>query len=239
MARLIALALALHACSVAGFLGGGSQRANRAQVVMMGGRAATPLGRVSLKEGKLLKIDDLKERLEASTMVFSLPSIGLTMKEMTALRDSMPEDTTISIAKNKLMQKALSQAEGYDSVDASTLLKNENMWFFCGDDLKGVMKGLDAWVTPEDNGVDYKIRGGISAGAVLDSAGVVAISKLPSRIELLGQVAFLINEAGAQGIAKKINSAKGMPQGLAKRLKEAAGNKMARAVKLGTDANCA
>ena len=32
MARLIALALALHACSVAGFLGGGSQRANRAQV---------------------------------------------------------------------------------------------------------------------------------------------------------------------------------------------------------------
>lgn len=53
------------------------------------------------------------------------------------------------------------------------------------------------------------------------------------------QVAFLINEAGAQGIAKKINSAKGMPQGLAKRLKEAAGNKMARAVKLGTDANCA
>ena len=53
------------------------------------------------------------------------------------------------------------------------------------------------------------------------------------------QVAFLINEAGAQGIAKKINSAKGMPQGLAKRLKEAAGNKMVRAVKLGTDANCA
>lgn len=58
------------------------------------------------------------------------------------------------------------------------------------------MKGLDAWVTPEDNGVDYKIRGGISAGAVLDSAGVVAISKLPSRIELLGKVR---NSARARG----------------------------------------
>ena len=56
--------------AVAGFTGRGApalaskRAASRAQhVITMGGRAATPLGRVSTKEGKLIKINLLKEAL--------------------------------------------------------------------------------------------------------------------------------------------------------------------------------
>ena len=92
--------------AVAGFTGRGApalvstqqRAASRAQhVITMGGRAATPLGRVSTKEGKLIKINLLKEALDGSTLIFNLPSVGLTPKVMSELRRKMPDDAQIIV----------------------------------------------------------------------------------------------------------------------------------------------
>ena len=81
--------------------------------------------------------------------------------------------------------------------------------------------------------ISYEVKGGVSAGQLLDSKGVEQISKLPTKLELIAKIAALIQEAGAQGLARKLKNAKGMPQGIAKRMKQAAGQKLVVAVKMG------
>ena len=81
--------------------------------------------------------------------------------------------------------------------------------------------------------IEYKVLGGVSAGQLVDAKGVEQISKLPTKTELIAKIAALIQEAGAQGLARKLKNAKGMPQGIAKRMKKAAGQKLVVAVKMG------
>ena len=230
--------------AVAGFTGRGApalaskRAASRAQhVITMGGRAATPLGRVSTKEGKLIKINLLKEALDGSTLIFNLPSVGLTPKVMSELRRKMPDDAQIIVAKNTLMKRAMAEVDGYGDV-AEPLLKRENAWVFCGDDVKGAFNGFNDWVkesapSGKEVAIEYKVLGGVSAGQLVDAKGVEQISKLPTKVELIAKIAALIQEAGAQGLARKLKNAKGMPQGIAKRMKKAAGQKLVVAVKMG------
>ncbi len=63
--------------------------------------------------------------------------------------------------------------------------------------------------------MDCDIIGGMFDGQLLDSKGVVAISKLPTKQELMGTTASLL---------------KALPFKLAKAVKEAQGQKLARAV---------
>ena len=73
--------------------------------VFFGGRTATPLGRVSTKEGKALKIDAVKEQLEKAMLVFAVPSAGLTVSQVAEFRNKLPESTKAMVVKNKLMER--------------------------------------------------------------------------------------------------------------------------------------
>lgn len=184
--------------------------------VLFGGRAATPLGRVSTKEGKAAKIEQVKEQLEKSMLVFAVPSAGLSVSQMGSLRDKLPEDSKAIVVKNKLMARAIMEDDKWSPIN--DMLTLENMWIFVGEDgLRGSIDGYDAWIK-EFNLEKCGVKGGASEGKTLDSKGVKAMGKLPTKKELLQKIAVSINMAGAQGIAI--------------RLKNASGQKLAKAIKL-------
>lgn len=165
-------------------------------------------------EGKKARVEKVKGLLETSEMVFTVPASGLTVTEVQKLRLSMPEGTTISVIKNKLMARAVEGTEWEEAM--SGMLKGANMWFFIEEDISGSMKAFKDFQKNYGKKESHSVTGGIIEGLAYDADGVEAISKLPSKIELITKIAGAI---------------KAVPTKVAKVVK-APGDKMARAIKL-------
>ena len=166
--------------------------------------------------GKQAKVAAVKELLDKSEMVFSVPAGSITVAQTQKLRRSLPEGTTMSVVKNTLMQRAI---EGTDYHVAGELLKGPNMWFFVEEDIGGSIKAFNTFTKENGKKESHTVLGGVIEGVLYDAAGVTAISKLPSKLELIAQIAGAINA---------------VPTKVARVVKEP-GQKMARAIKLATD----
>ena len=167
-------------------------------------------------EGKKERVVSVKGLLETSEMIFTVPANSLTVSEVQSLRKSLPEGTTMSVIKNKLMARA---CEGTDYEEATAdLLKGANMWFFIEEDIGGSVKAFKSFVKESGKQESHMILGGVIEGTAYDAKGVDAISKLPSKIELITKIA---------------GSIKAVPTKVARVIK-APGEKTARAIKLAT-----
>ena len=168
-------------------------------------------------EGKKERVEKVKGLLDSSEMLFSAPASGLTVSEVQTLRRSLPEGTTMSVIKNKLMKRA---CEGTEYEEATSgLLKGANMWFFIEEDIGASVKAFNAFTKDYSKKETHEIIGGVLEGKAYDQAGVKAISKLPSKIELITKIA---------------GSIKAVPTKVAKVIKEP-GNKLGRAIKMATE----
>lgn len=179
---------------------------------MGGGR-----GIATTLDGKKAKVETVKGLLDSSEMIFSVPASTLTVSEVQSLRRSLPEGTTMSVVKNKLMKRA---CEGTDYEEATAdMLKGANMWFFIEDDIGGTVKSFNSFTKEFAKKETHEIQGGVIEGVAYDSKGVIQISKLPSKIELITKIA---------------GSIKAVPTKIARVIK-APGEKTARAIKLATE----
>eukprot|EP00562_Extubocellulus_spinifer_P015998 CAMPEP_0178568934 /NCGR_PEP_ID=MMETSP0697-20121206/16205_1 /TAXON_ID=265572 /ORGANISM="Extubocellulus spinifer, Strain CCMP396" /LENGTH=219 /DNA_ID=CAMNT_0020203131 /DNA_START=12 /DNA_END=671 /DNA_ORIENTATION=+ len=183
-------------------------------VLRMGGSSAY----ATSLEGKKERVATLKERLDTSQMVFTCPAGGLTVAETQTLRRSLPEGSSVSVVKNKLMARAL---EGTDYEVATDLTKGPNMWFFIEEDIGGTIKAFNSFAKDYEKKETHSIIGGAMEGTLYDPAGVKAIGALPSKDELIARIAGGINA---------------VPTKLARVIK-APNSKLARAIKLATDEN--
>lgn len=232
---LLTTALLGTACgflNIASHWGNTDQRSvSRQTVSMMGGRKATPLGRVSTLDGKKAKVDQISEYLDNSCMIFSVPQNAIQMKELENLRTKMPETTTVACCKNTLLSRAC-EGKSWES-GVGELLTQSNIWFFVGEDgIRETVDGFGDWVKEIGKKDSHPIKGGVTEGVTLDLNGVVAMSKLPTKVELIAQIARAINNAGAQGLVTKIANIQGGPKSIAVRLKKASGQKLATAISL-------
>lgn len=169
--------------------------------------------------GKQEKVAIVKGLLDSSQLVFSVPASALTVTQIQNLRRSVPEGTTVTVIKNKLFARAV---VGTDYEEAAPgLLKGANMWFFIEDDIQGTMKAFDAFTKANGKKESHMVIGGIIEGVAYDMNGIIAISKLPSKIELITKIAGAI---------------KAVPTKVARVIKEP-GSKTARAIKLALDKN--
>uniref|UniRef100_A0A7S4EQC8 50S ribosomal protein L10 n=1 Tax=Pseudo-nitzschia australis TaxID=44445 RepID=A0A7S4EQC8_9STRA len=167
-------------------------------------------------EGKKVKVDAVKELLDTSQMIFSVPAGEVTVAESQTLRRSMPEGTTISVVKNTLMRRATEGTE-YEEATAP-LLKGPNMWFFIEEDIGASIKAWNAFTKEAAKTETHSINGGIVEGTNYDAAGIEAIGKLPSKKELYAKIA-----AGVNAVPTKLA-----------RVIKAPNSKLARAIKLAT-----
>jgi large subunit ribosomal protein L10 len=53
-------------------------------------------------------VDRAKQQLEGAYLVAGIKYAGLTVKQFQQLRKSLPQDTTLMVAKNKLIGKKIS-----------------------------------------------------------------------------------------------------------------------------------
>lgn len=184
-------------------------RPARSNTALFGGAR----GDATTLEGKASTVASVKELLDSSEMIFTVPASGITVSETQTLRRSLPEGTTMKVVKNKLMSRAI---EGTEYEPVGDMLKGANMWFFIEEDIGGSVKAFNSFTKEFAKKETHTILGGNVEGVNYDAAGVDAISKLPSKIELITRIA---------------GSIKAVPTKVA-RVVKAPGMKVARAIKL-------
>lgn len=196
-------------------------------------RSATPLmaGVLQMQKNEA-RVEQLRASMDTAALMFCVRSEGITANEMSELRQAFPEDVHIQVAKNSLIKIAAS-AEGIErfspiSGDELDINRFSNMWFFVPEDK--MRESVEVW-NKQSKGFardSNEIVGGAFDGTLLDGEGVDTISKLPTKQELMQQVAVAtkMQITSVARVVKEISAA----QRLAKGIKEAQGQKMARAI---------
>lgn len=160
----------------------------------------------------------IKEDVSSASAMWVVDYRGLSVKEAQQLRRSIREaGAHMVVYKNKLMRIALAEAEEPNIDD---MLAGPSAFVFCGEDAAAAAKAVKEFAKGNQNLV---IKGGIMDGHVFDAAQVEAIASLPSREQLLAQIAGAISGV-ARGLAVTIN---GVPSGLARALQAVAEQKPA------------
>lgn len=143
-------------------------------------------------------VEELGQIFESSGVVVVARYEGLTVAEMQDLRArARNADSAVRVAKNRLAKIALG-----DGPCAGIAHHLSGMTVFTySDDPVAAAKVVEGFA--KDN-KKFEILGGVMGGAALDRAGVEAVSKLPSREELIASIAGCIgapasNIAGAIG----------------------------------------
>jgi len=171
-------------------------------------------------------IDEVKETLEDTMLMFCVRSEGIPVNKINEVRQKLPEGATMRCVKNTLVKLAIEDDERFPVAD--DLLVKSNYWFFVGEqDVRATVKVWDDFISENKALEDNAILGGMFEGEILDAKGIEAVTKLPTKQELMGQTAMLLKALPT----KLARSVKGADAGrIAKAIKEAQGQKLARAV---------
>jgi len=148
--------------------------------IYMGGAS----GFKTTREGKAAVVEEVKDLLDKSTMIFGVNVSGMTPKDLMLLRRSLPEGSKFMTVKNRLLKKA---AEGSEWAAIEDAAVNQNGYFFIEDDLQGTVKAWQNYVK-EKAIKEEKVAGGVLEGGFLDAKGVGAVAKMPSKIELITRI---------------------------------------------------
>jgi large subunit ribosomal protein L10 len=155
-------------------------------------------------ENKQEIVADLKETLSESTLALVIDYQGLTVAEISDLRRRLrPSGTVCKVTKNTLMGIAIQDQEQWQPL--SELLKGSSAFLLVKEDFSSAIKAYQDFqkVTKKT-----ELRGGVMEGRLLKETDVKALGDLPSKEQLMGQIAGAIN-ALATKIAVGINEVPG------------------------------
>ena len=161
-------------------------------------------------QSKFDMLEKVNASLEASEGFYVVDYRGLTVKETQELRRSIREaGGNMKVYKNNIVKIALKQAEMPEIDD---MLVGTCSYVFFADDPMSVAKVLKEFAKKNKK---TEVLGGIADGAALDADQAKAYAELPTREQLFGQIAGLIN-GFARDIAYCVNE---VPGGLARSIK--------------------
>ncbi|HEY9649771.1 MAG TPA: 50S ribosomal protein L10 [Coleofasciculaceae cyanobacterium] len=151
-------------------------------------------------ENKQQVVEGLKQTLSESQMAVVIDYQGLSVAEITDLRRRLrPTGTVCKVTKNTLMRRAI---DGDDKWQPMTeFLSGSSAIMLVKDDISGAIKAYQDFQKATKK---TALRGGVMEGRALDEAQVKAIGDLPSKEQLIAQIAGAIN-ALATKIAVGIN----------------------------------
>ncbi|MCW7462906.1 50S ribosomal protein L10 [Leptospira sp. WS39.C2] len=153
---------------------------------------------------KIEAVSELKSRLEKRPNFILASYSGLTVEDMSNLRAKLrKEGSEMKVIKNNLFLRALKESSEHknNSIDFGDVYKGPLAAIFSLDALPAVAKVCKDFAKDKK---ELEIRTGYMDGEVLGKSGVEAIAGLPSKQELLAQVARGINAPATQ-IASGIN----------------------------------
>lgn len=140
-------------------------------------------------ENKKEIVADLKTQLEQSQLALVIDYKGLSVAEITDLRDRLrPTGATCKVTKNTLMRIAV---EGDDAWQPMTeFLKDASAFLLIKDDMGGAIKAYQAFAKDTKK---TELRGGVMEGRALSLDDIKAITELPTKEELIARIAGALN----------------------------------------------
>ncbi len=137
-------------------------------------------------------ISSLQASLQDANGVFVVENHGLNVKEMEQLRNELREHVSLfKVVKNRLMKLALQDTE---FAPVSELMKRPTAVAVATDSL-AVTKILAKFAETHPN---LSILGGKMDADLLDTEGVMQLSKLPSLLEIRGTIARILIEPASR-----------------------------------------
>ncbi len=168
---------------------------------------------------KIDKVAEIESRIEANNGVFVVSYNGLTVKQAQELRHQLREvGAEMKVYKNNLVRLALKN-QNQPAIDE--ILAGPLAYVFYENEPVEPAKALKEFAS-KSKGV-LEIKGGISEGNAVTAEEVQAIADLPTKDQLLGQIAGLIN-GFARDIAVCVN---GVSSGLARQISQISEQKAA------------
>ena len=168
---------------------------------------------------KIDKVAEIEFLVESNAGVFVVNYNGLTVAQAQDLRHQLREcGASMKVYKNNLVRIALNNQE---QPEIDELLVGPCAYVFYETEPVEAAKALKEFAK-KSKGV-LEIKGGISDGKAVSAEEVNAIAELPSKDQLLGQIAGLIN-GFARDIAVCVN---GVSSGLARTVQQISEQKAA------------
>ena len=163
-------------------------------------------------ESKQQIVGELKELLAESELALVLDYKGLSIKEMSDLRDRLRAGNAVcKVTKNTSMRRAIDGDSAWSNLDS--LLTGTNAFVLIKGDVGAGVKAVQAF---QKETKKSETKGGLFEGKLLSQDEIKAIADLPSKEQLMAQIAGAIN-AVATKVAVGINE---VPSGLARALKQ-------------------
>ncbi|MCB2153557.1 50S ribosomal protein L10 [bacterium] len=151
---------------------------------------------------KVRAISELERLFQDGDGLVFFDNKGLTVEEATELRALLrKEGATMKVAKNTFIKRAMATA-GIEMNGLEDKLTGPTVVAFGLKDAVSPAKVLSKYA--EDHGERFEIKAGLLGGEILDAKGVDALSKMPSREELLGRMLGSM-QAPAQNVVYALN----------------------------------
>ena len=133
-------------------------------------------------------IEELRERLASTKTLFFTNYAGLTVGEITKLRNELRKDgSTYGVVKNTLFKRAVSDDL---AAQLDAILAGPTGVVFAGEDPVAPAKALKAF---SDSTKPVQVKAGYVDGKLVDAAQITALAALPSKQELRAKLVGLIN----------------------------------------------
>lgn len=159
------------------------------------------------RQEKAQVIERLHERAGRATFAVVTDFKGLSVEEMTQLRAKLREvNVDYQVVKNTLARRAIKDTELEPLVDHF----KENCAIALGYDEPVDMAKALADFAKAMKKKKFKLKLGCLEGKILDEEGVKAISKLPSRPELLGMMLGTMNAVPTNFVSLLANVPRGL-----------------------------
>ena len=140
-------------------------------------------------ENKKEIVADLKGTLSQSTLALVIDYQGLTVGEITDLRRRLrPSGTVCKVTKNTFMGLAIQEEEKWQPM--SELLKGSSAFLLVKEDFSSAIKAYQEFQKATKK---TELRGGVMEGRLLKDEDVKALGDLPSKEQLMAQIAGAIN----------------------------------------------
>jgi large subunit ribosomal protein L10 len=167
---------------------------------------------------KAAVIDDVAAKITESDAVFAVDYRGISVPQAATLRVKLREnDTTFQVTKNTLTERAADKA---GVADLKEHLQGPTALTFVRGDAAAAAKALADF--QRETGL-LVFKGGYMNGQALSADAIVAISKLPSRDVLYGQLVGMV-ASPLTGLAAGMNN---LISGLGRQLAQLAEQKSA------------
>ena len=152
------------------------------------------------RENKEAIITELKQSLSESQLAVVIDYKGLSVAEITDLRRRLrPTGTLCKVTKNTLMGIAVKDDANWQPMEE--FLKGSSAFLLVKEDISGALKAYQDFQKATKKS---ELRGAVMEGRALNQSDVKALADLPSKEQLIAQIAGALNAVTAK-IAIAIN----------------------------------